>query len=588
MSIGYSVSSGTTNPAIKYAGRLFNDPVNSLAQGEGLLIQGAGHQLHSSGRWGDYSALSIDPTDGCTFWHTNEYFSATSTSSWNTQIGSFKFGSCGSTAGLTITASPLARTSGNPSANSPIATVSDAQQPSNTLVVTVNGGTSATVNGVTVTLNPINPNVSGQVFADVVANCTATTANFTLRVTNTGGSFLETPLTVTVNPAPSAMISPTNKPFTSSGGTGTVTVTSSSGCPWTAVSNDSWVMVTSGASGAGNGMVGYSVAANISLNARTGTITIAGQTFTVNQAAYSPQGFHDGAGSNTISGWAWDPNNPNGTVNVDIYDGNTLIGTTSANMYREDLLNALASPLHGFSFLTPASLKNGAVHTINVKFSGINTLLSNTGRAIQSSLPSILNGRHDGQGCNAIEGWAWDGNDANGTVNVDIYDSAPLIGTVACTLYRQDLADVLGSPYHGFIFHTPPSLRDGQPHTITVKFGGTNTNLPLDTPRTTSCTSSIPNHQGNLDVANCITISGYAWDANDDQGTINAAIYVDGGFFVVVPAQEAYPGVGSGYHGFKFAVPASLKNGQSHSIEVRFSGTSTSLPSSPKTIVCPP
>jgi hypothetical protein len=299
------------------------------------------------------------------------------------------------------------------------------------------------------------------------------------------------------------------------------------------------------------------------------------------------QGFHDGAGCNTIQGWAWDANNPNSTVSVDIYDGTTLIGTTAANMYREDLLNALGSPNHGFSFLTSASLKNGAAHTINIKFSGTSTLLSNTGKTIHCSLTPNLIGRHDGQGCNAIEGWAWDANDPNGTVNVDIYDGATLIATVAATLYRQDLADVLGSPYHGFIFHPPASLKDGQPHTITVKFGGTNTNLPLDTPRTTSCTSGTPSFHGNLDVADCNTISGFAWDANDDQGTIVVAIYVDGGFFVAVPAQEAYPGVGTGFHGFKFAVPPGLKNGQPHSIGVKFSGTATGLANSPKTINCP-
>jgi subtilisin-like proprotein convertase family protein len=299
------------------------------------------------------------------------------------------------------------------------------------------------------------------------------------------------------------------------------------------------------------------------------------------------QGFNDGAGCNTISGWAWDANNPNGTVSVDIYDGNTLIGTSPANMYREDLLNVLGSPNHGFSFLTPASVKDGAVHTIKVKFAGTNTLLANTTRTVQCTQAPNFFGRHDGQGCNAIEGWAWDGTDPNGTVNVDIYDGATLIGTVACTLYRQDLADNIGSPYHGFIFHTPASLRDGQPHTITVKFGGTNTNITLDTPRTTSCTSGTTNYQGNLDSADCNFISGFAWDANDDQGTINAAIYVDGAFYVVVPAQEAYAGVGTGFHGFKFAVPASLKDGQTHSITVKFSGTSTSLSGTPKSIHCP-
>ena len=85
-------------------------------------------------------------------------------------------------------------------------------------------------------------------------------------------------------------------------------------------------------------------------------------------------------------------------------------------------------------------------------------------------------------------------------------------------------------------------------------------------------------------------ISGYAWDTNDDQGTINAAIYmlkdVEGNFLVVVPAQQAYPGIGSGYHGFQFAVPASLKDGQPHSIGVKFSGTNMDLSNTPSTITC--
>jgi len=91
MAIGYSVSSSTTEPAIKYAGRLASDSLNSLAQGEAQLIAGAGHQTHSAGRWGDYSGMSIDPSDNLTFWHTNEYFSATSSASWNTRIGKFQF-----------------------------------------------------------------------------------------------------------------------------------------------------------------------------------------------------------------------------------------------------------------------------------------------------------------------------------------------------------------------------------------------------------------------------------------------------------------------------------------------------------------
>ena len=94
LSIGYSVSSGGMNPDIRYAGRLASDTANSLAQGEAVLISGGGHQTNSSGRWGDYSATFVDPIDGCTFWHTNEYYSTTSSYIWNTRIGAFKFPSC--------------------------------------------------------------------------------------------------------------------------------------------------------------------------------------------------------------------------------------------------------------------------------------------------------------------------------------------------------------------------------------------------------------------------------------------------------------------------------------------------------------
>jgi hypothetical protein len=81
-------------------------------------------------------------------------------------------------------------------------------------------------------------------------------------------------------------ISPTAQAFTSTAGTGSVSVTSASGCTWAATSNaTSWITVTGGASGSGNGSVSYSVAANTTTSSRSGTLTVAGQTFTVTQAA---------------------------------------------------------------------------------------------------------------------------------------------------------------------------------------------------------------------------------------------------------------------------------------------------------------
>ena len=94
VAIGYSTSSTTLNPEIRYAGRLAGDPPNDMAQGEATLITSGGHQTNNPGRWGDYSTMFVDPTDSCTFWHTNEYYTATSGAGWATRVGSFKFASC--------------------------------------------------------------------------------------------------------------------------------------------------------------------------------------------------------------------------------------------------------------------------------------------------------------------------------------------------------------------------------------------------------------------------------------------------------------------------------------------------------------
>ena len=79
---------------------------------------------------------------------------------------------------------------------------------------------------------------------------------------------------------------PTQQPASSVGGIGSVGVTAGAGCAWSAASNAGWLTVTGGASGSGNGTVGYSVQANTG-GARVGTLSIAGQTFTVNQDALS-------------------------------------------------------------------------------------------------------------------------------------------------------------------------------------------------------------------------------------------------------------------------------------------------------------
>jgi hypothetical protein len=91
LAVGYSTSSISVFPSITYAGRLLGDPPGMLAQGEATMFAGTGVQQLTSNRWGDYTAMCLDPADDATFWYTNQYYSTTGQFLWKTKIGAFKF-----------------------------------------------------------------------------------------------------------------------------------------------------------------------------------------------------------------------------------------------------------------------------------------------------------------------------------------------------------------------------------------------------------------------------------------------------------------------------------------------------------------
>ena len=111
-------------------------------------------------------------------------------------------------------------------------------------------------------------------------------------------------------------IAPTSQSIAASGGSASVNVTAPNGCTWTAKANDDWITITANASGSGNGAVSYSVAANTSAASRTGTITIAGQTFTVTQSGGSNCTFTLAPTSQSFAA-----NGGAGTVNVTSQSG---------------------------------------------------------------------------------------------------------------------------------------------------------------------------------------------------------------------------------------------------------------------------
>jgi CSLREA domain-containing protein len=205
--------------------------------------------VNSAGPAGVYT-VTVTATDNC---------GATTTTTFQLTVNAIP----------TITGATLSRQQGSPSANSQIATVNDAEDAENTLVVTVNGAASATVNGVTV--SNIAVDASGNVTADVVASCTATNATFTLTVTDSVGASSNATLTVNVTPNTSPTVGTYSTTNLSSGG-GT-TVTPSAG----PADNGSIASASVTASGAFTG--------TLSVNSATGVVTISnanpGGSFTV-------------------------------------------------------------------------------------------------------------------------------------------------------------------------------------------------------------------------------------------------------------------------------------------------------------------
>jgi hypothetical protein len=106
MALGYSVVNGVdVFPGIRYTGRLAGDPLGEMTLGEGTIIDGTGVQTTTNSRWGDYTDMTVDPTDDETFWYVNEYYEVSglplptptpplpppgTTAPWQTRIGNFK------------------------------------------------------------------------------------------------------------------------------------------------------------------------------------------------------------------------------------------------------------------------------------------------------------------------------------------------------------------------------------------------------------------------------------------------------------------------------------------------------------------
>jgi hypothetical protein len=188
IALGFSVSSSSQHPGIAYTGRLAGDPAGTMPQGEVTVFTGGGSQTGSNGanRWGDYTEMTVDPTDDCTFWYVNEYVPSNGNFNWHTRVASFKFPSCGATGGndFSLAVSPASQT------------VTAGQGTSYAVSTTVTSGSATSVSlsagglpsGASATFSP-NPVTSGGSSTMAVTTSASTPASTsTITVTGTSSS----------------------------------------------------------------------------------------------------------------------------------------------------------------------------------------------------------------------------------------------------------------------------------------------------------------------------------------------------------------------------------------------------------------
>jgi Abnormal spindle-like microcephaly-assoc'd, ASPM-SPD-2-Hydin len=208
--LGYSASSSSIHPGIRFTGRVPTDASGTL-ETEASILVGTGSQTSGLARWGDYTAMQVDPSDDCTFWYVDQYEKVSGTFNWNTNIGSFAFTGCtGGGPSFTLTAVPNT------------VTISQGSSGTSTITVVPAGGFTGSVtlsasglpSGVTAAFVP-NPTTTTSVLT-LTASATAATGTSTVTITGTSGSLTATTtisLTVTQGGGPVVTLTPTSLVF---------------------------------------------------------------------------------------------------------------------------------------------------------------------------------------------------------------------------------------------------------------------------------------------------------------------------------------------------------------------------------------
>src|SRR6267154_3576614 len=370
IAIGYSASSNSLFPAIRYTGRIPTDAQGTM-RAEISLLEGTGSQTGNNlSRWGDYTALRIDPSDDCTFWYTNEYIPSNGSYNWATFIGSFKFANCGAppTPDFSVSASP---------ASQPVV---QGSQTSYTVTVAASGGFTGSVSlgasqlpsGATATFSPTSiTGGSGTSTMSVATNASTPTGSYTLMITGSSGSLNHsTTVTLVVNSAatPNFSISASPSSQTVTQGTGTsyiATVTPSGGFTGTVSLNASQLPSGATATFSPTSITGGSGSSTMSVTTSTGTPT-GSYTLTITGTSTSPSITHSTIVTLVVNSFSISASPPSQTVTRG-NSTNYTVTVASINGFNGPVaLRVRGLPLNSSASFNPSSVTGQGTSTMTV------------------------------------------------------------------------------------------------------------------------------------------------------------------------------------------------------------------------------
>jgi hypothetical protein len=198
--LGYSASSSTLHPQIRVTGRLAGDAAGLMTQGESTVLAGSGSQTANLSRWGDYASMTVDPTDGCTFWFAQEYVPTNGTFNWRTHLHSFTLPGCAAPVGddFFIATSPASGTV--TAGGSTSTTVSTAVTSGSAQSVTLSA--SGLPAGASASFSPSTVTAGGSSTLTVSTGTATPAGTFPITITGTGTAAAHTTtFTLTVNAA---------------------------------------------------------------------------------------------------------------------------------------------------------------------------------------------------------------------------------------------------------------------------------------------------------------------------------------------------------------------------------------------------